>query len=98
MPTAWLDSCDSLGSSRLLRSCCVLKHTFLRLRLCQVVCSAGVAAAAGQPHGSSCLLSAPVPDDLQQYARVQWASLITKHVCLDIMVPDTPEAVQQLGG
>lgn len=67
----------------------------------QVVCSAGVAAAAnGQLHGQSCLLAPPVSlrsDQMQGFAHVEWISLITRHVCLDIMVPDQPDATQQLG-
>lgn len=71
----------------------------------QVVCSAGVAAAAathqhGQLHGQSCLLAPPVSlpsDQMEGFAHVEWISLITRHVCLDIMVPDQPDATQQLG-
>jgi hypothetical protein len=44
------------------------------------------------------LAAAAVPEAAvsQQYARMHWACLITRHVCLDIMVPDEPAALQQL--
>lgn len=63
----------------------------------QVICSPGVAAAAGTRHGEGCLLAAPVVDAQQQYAGVEWACLVTKHVCLDLMVPTDEQVVSHLG-
>lgn len=65
----------------------------------QVVCSEGVhkaAAAVSENHTHPCLL-APVTDTQQQLPNVEWACLITKHVCLNLMVPDEPEATAHLG-
>lgn len=65
----------------------------------QVVCSEGVhkaAAAVSNNHTHPCLVAA-VNDTQQQLPNVEWACLITKHVCLNLMVPDEPEATAHLG-
>jgi hypothetical protein len=85
---------DVAADTDLRRPACLLARP-------QVVCSSDIAAAAAslQPqHVTACLIAPAVPQGAQQpqYAHVAWVSLITRHVCLDIMVQDSSDHVQQL--